>query len=55
MCLLQTLSSAVVQVYLAEAPSYNRWVKRFCGVVAFVRDSAKRSYYIRLYDLKVTV
>lgn len=50
-----TMASAVVQVYFAEAPSYNRWVKRYCGVATLVRDSNKKSYYIRIYDLKNNV
>jgi len=50
---VQTLSSAIVQVFWAEGPSYNRWNKRWCGVATFVKDNGKRSYYIRIFDLKV--
>jgi len=48
------LSSAVVQVFWAEAPHYNQWNKRWCGVATFVKDNGKHSYYIRIFDLKVT-
>jgi len=40
-------------VFWAEGPSYNNWAKRWCGVATFVKDNAKRSYYIRIFDLKV--
>ena len=43
----------MVQVFWAESPSYNRWTKRWCGVATFVKDNNKRSYYIRIFDLKV--
>uniref|UniRef100_UPI00398F67BB actin nucleation-promoting factor WAS-like n=1 Tax=Pristiophorus japonicus TaxID=55135 RepID=UPI00398F67BB len=47
-----TLSSAVVQLYLAAPERQHRWVKQHCGVVCFVKDNPKRSYFIRLYDLR---
>ncbi|CAG2186035.1 WASL [Mytilus edulis] len=47
-----TLASGVCQLYTADPPSRQRWSKRFCGVVCFVKDNPKRSYYIRLYDIK---
>ncbi|XP_063442766.1 actin nucleation-promoting factor WASL-like isoform X6 [Mytilus trossulus] len=48
-----TLASGVCQLYTADPPSRQRWSKRFCGVVCFVKDNPKRSYYIRLYDIKL--
>ena len=47
-----TLASGVCQLYTADAPSRQRWSKRFCGVVCFIKDNPKRSYFIRLYDIK---
>lgn len=47
-----SLASAVVQVYLADPPSGQKWNKRCCGVATFIKDNVKRSYYIRIYDLK---
>ncbi len=49
----QTLASAVVQVFLADPPSLNRWNKRCCGVATFIKDNQKRSYFIRVYNLRV--
>ncbi len=49
----QTLASAVVQVFLADPPGCNRWNKRCCGVATFIKDNHKRSYFIRVYNLKV--
>ena len=41
-----------VQVYKSEGPGHSyRWNKRTCGVVCFVKDNLKRSYYIRVYDM----
>ncbi|GFR59154.1 neural Wiskott-Aldrich syndrome protein [Elysia marginata] len=47
-----TLATGVVQLYLADQADRNRWSKRCCGVVCFVKDSSKRSFYIRVYDIK---
>ncbi|KAK3608351.1 hypothetical protein CHS0354_030806 [Potamilus streckersoni] len=47
-----TLASAVVQLYLSEPPSHQHWNKKTCGVACFVKDNPKRSYYIRIYDIK---
>ena len=48
---LQALASAVVQVYTAERGS--NWTKRSCGVACLVQDNPMRSYFIRVFDLKV--
>merc|ERR1719158_2074840 len=48
----QTLATTVVQVYRSEGPGHSyRWNKRTCGVVCFVKDNLKRSYYIRVFDM----
>lgn len=47
-----TLATSVVQLYLALPHSSNRWSKQQTGVLCFVKDNPKRSYFIRLYDLK---
>uniref|UniRef100_H3ACP6 WASP actin nucleation promoting factor n=1 Tax=Latimeria chalumnae TaxID=7897 RepID=H3ACP6_LATCH len=49
---LQTLVTTVVQLYLALPHSSNCWSKQFSGVACFVKDNPKRSYFIRIYDLK---
>ena len=39
----QSLATAVVQIYQSDAQSnHNRWNKRSCGVVCFVKDNPKR-------------
>lgn len=48
----QTLCSAVVQVYVAERSC--SWVKRCCGVACLVKDNPQRSYFIRVFDIKVS-
>lgn len=47
-----TLASGVIQLYLAEAPMRQRWGKRVTGIACFIKDNPKRSYFIRVYDLK---
>uniref|UniRef100_A0A3Q2FQJ7 WH1 domain-containing protein n=1 Tax=Cyprinodon variegatus TaxID=28743 RepID=A0A3Q2FQJ7_CYPVA len=47
-----TLCSAVVQVYRAERSGC--WMKRCCGVVCLVKDNPQRSYFIRVFDIKVS-
>ena len=39
----QSLATGVVQIYQSDAQSnHNRWNKRSCGVVCFVKDNPKR-------------
>ncbi|CAG5128912.1 unnamed protein product, partial [Candidula unifasciata] len=47
-----TLATGVVQLFLADQGDRNRWSKRCCGVACFVKDNSKRSFYIRIYDIK---
>ncbi|XP_050414103.2 actin nucleation-promoting factor WASL [Patella vulgata] len=47
-----TLATGIVQLYLSDLSDNHRWNKRCCGVAAFVKDNTKRSYYIRVFDLK---
>lgn len=43
------MSTAVVQLFTTEAPAHSAWIKRLSGIACFVRDSSKRSYFIRVY------
>uniref|UniRef100_A0A0K8UFU6 Wiskott-Aldrich syndrome protein n=1 Tax=Bactrocera latifrons TaxID=174628 RepID=A0A0K8UFU6_BACLA len=47
----QTLNTAVVQIYKTEGSAHSHWKKKHTGVVCFVKDSAKRSYFLRAYCL----
>ena len=39
-------------MYRSEGPGHSyRWNKRTCGVICFVKDNLKRSYYIRVFDM----
>lgn len=49
---VQTLCSAVVQVYGSDRSC--SWVKRCCGVACLVKDNPQRSYFIRVFDIKVS-
>lgn len=43
------MSTAVVQLFTTEAPAHSAWHKRISGIACFVRDSSKRSYFIRIF------
>lgn len=45
------MCTAVVQLFTTEAPAHSAWTKRLNGVLCFVRDSSKRSYFMRIYCL----
>lgn len=48
----QTKATAVVQMFHAQ-PDRSQWNKFKTGVVCFVKDNVKKSYYVRLFDLPV--
>nr|BAN20675.1 wiskott-aldrich syndrome protein [Riptortus pedestris] len=45
----QTMVTTVVELYTTGGPSSGEWQLRETGVLCFVKDSAKRSYFFRLY------
>lgn len=47
-----TLATAVVQLYMALPYSPAHWSLQYTGVVCFVKDNPRRSYFMRLYDIK---
>lgn len=56
----QALATAVAQLVVAEAGGVpggapgGSWSPRGCGVACLVRDSVRRSYFIRMYNLAVS-
>ncbi|GIY81439.1 wiskott-Aldrich syndrome protein [Caerostris darwini] len=46
-----TLATTVVQLYLTEEPYHLSWNKKYCGVICFVKDCDRRSYFIKLFDM----
>lgn len=49
---LQTMSSAVVQLYAADRNCM--WSKKCSGVACLVKDNPQRSYFLRIFDIKVS-
>lgn len=47
-----TLSTAVVQLLVTLPPQHIKWNHKCTGVVCFVKDNPKRSYFIRVYDIE---
>lgn len=48
---MQTMCTAVAKLFTTEGPVHSDWHQRQTGALCFVRDSAKRSYFMRLYCL----
>ncbi|XP_015278994.1 PREDICTED: wiskott-Aldrich syndrome protein homolog, partial [Gekko japonicus] len=47
-----TMVTTVAQLFLALPQSSRIWSKQGCGVLCFVKDNPRRSYFVRFYDLK---
>ncbi|NP_956232.1 WASP actin nucleation promoting factor b [Danio rerio] len=45
------MATAVVQLYMALPHSPTEWSLQHTGVMCFVKDNPRRSYYIRLFDI----
>lgn len=54
MTLLQTLATSVAQLYIAPPENRRAWKKKVTGVICFVKDNVKRSYFLRMYSLVVS-
>ncbi|XP_029993704.1 WASP actin nucleation promoting factor b isoform X2 [Sphaeramia orbicularis] len=47
------MATAVAQLFMALPNSPSFWSLQHTGVVCFVKDNPKRSYFIRMFDLKM--
>lgn len=50
--MLQTLATAVIQLFLSEPPQHSSWAYRDTGVLCLVKDNFRRSYFFRLFCLQ---
>lgn len=48
------MATAVAQLFMALPHSPSMWSLQHTGVVCFIKDNPQRSYFIRMFDLKVT-
>ncbi|XP_060583241.1 actin nucleation-promoting factor WASL-like [Ruditapes philippinarum] len=48
----QALATTTAELHVATSDERNKWEKQFSGVVCFVKDWNKRSFFIRFYDEK---
>ncbi|RMX57525.1 hypothetical protein pdam_00005789 [Pocillopora damicornis] len=46
-----TLATSVAQLYIAPPENRRAWKKKVTGVICFVKDNVKRSYFLRMYSL----
>ncbi|XP_063709754.1 actin nucleation-promoting factor WASL-like [Culicoides brevitarsis] len=46
-----TLSTAVAQIFSTEPPAHSIWIKRHTGVLCFVKDYIRKSYFLQMYCL----
>ncbi|XP_055371621.1 actin nucleation-promoting factor WASL [Condylostylus longicornis] len=47
----QSLATSVVQIYVTEGPAHSQWRKKHTAVLCLIKDSIKRSYFMRGYCL----
>lgn len=45
------MATAVIQVFKTEGTAHSHWKKKLTGVLCIVRDSSKKSYFMRVYCL----
>lgn len=45
------MCTAVVQLFTTSAPAHSSWTRRLTGILCFVRDSSRRSYFMRIYNI----
>lgn len=45
----QTLATAIIQLFVTSPPDHSSWIKHESGVLCFVKDNGKRSYFFRIY------
>lgn len=50
---VQSMATAVAQLFMALPHSPSTWSLQHTGVVCMVKDNPQRSYFIRMFDLKV--
>ncbi|CAN9516016.1 unnamed protein product [Ophioblennius macclurei] len=48
-----SMATAVAQLFMALPHSPSTWSLQHTGVVCFVKDNPQRSYFIRMFDLKI--
>lgn len=44
---------ATVQLWFSEKPYHKDWQKAHTGIICFVKDYSKKSYYFRMFNLPV--
>lgn len=47
----QATCTTVAQLYQTEGSAHSVWKKKYTGVLCFIRDSSKKSYFMRMYCL----
>jgi mevalonate pyrophosphate decarboxylase len=47
----QSQCTTIAQLFQTEAPHYRQWAKKCTGALCFIKDSEKRSYFMRMYCL----
>lgn len=52
-CVFKSMATAVAQLFMAPPHSPFSWSLQHTGAVCFVKDNHQRSYFIRMFDLKV--
>lgn len=45
---------APVQLWLSVKPNHKEWCKAFTGILCFIKDYKRRSFFFRLFSLLVS-
>lgn len=49
---VQSLATAVVQLFSTDGPAHNQWFKRDTGILCLIKDNQRKSYFFRIYCMQ---
>lgn len=47
----QSKCTTIAQLYQTKSPTHSHWIKKHTGVLCFVKDNERRSYYLQMFCL----
>lgn len=48
----QSLCTTVAQIFITQLPSHSYWLKKYTGVLCFVKDNVRKNFFFRFFCLK---
>lgn len=43
------MSTSVIQLYTTDPPAHSHWIKKSSGILCFIKDNSRRSYFLHVY------